>query len=74
MTTAGLKDLWERKRSAMQKRPSFGRSTGQAHVRLCDGFCCDVEEGAWRTRIDQSVEAGGPSSSVRIGLRPSAHT
>ncbi len=63
MNAAGLKDLYERKRRAMQKRPSFARSTGQAHVRLGDGFSCDVEEGAWRTRIDQSVEAGGTGTA-----------
>ena len=38
MTTAGLKDLYERKRRAMLRRPSFGRTTGQARVRLRDGL------------------------------------
>ena len=59
MTAAGLKDLFERKRRAILRRPSFALSTGQARVRLRDGLCCDVEEAEWRTRIDQSVEAGG---------------
>src|SRR6476619_7395533 len=74
MTTAGLKDLWERKRSAMQKRPSFGRMAGQAHVRLGDDLCCEVEEADWRTRIDQSVDGGGrgtaphPAQMMRAAL------
>jgi uncharacterized OsmC-like protein len=63
MTTAGLKDLFERKRRAMLKRPSFARSSGQARVRLSDDFCCEVEEGPWRTRIDQSAEGGGRGSA-----------
>ena len=74
MTAAGLKDLWERKRRAMQKRPSFARIAGQAHVRLRDDFCCDVEEADWRTRIDQSVDGGGsgtaphPAQMMRAAL------
>ena len=59
MNAAGLKDLYERKRRAILRRPSFARTSGQAHVRLCDDFCCDVQEAAFTTRIDQSVEGGG---------------
>ena len=74
MTAAGLKDLYERKRRAMLKRPAFGRTTGQARVRLRDGFCCEVEEGTWRTRIDQSADGGGtetaphPAQMMRAAL------
>ena len=63
MTSAGLKDLYERKRRAMLRRPAFALSSGQGHVRLRDGLCCEVEEGPWRTRIDQSVEGGGTGSA-----------
>jgi uncharacterized OsmC-like protein len=63
MTAAGLKDLFERKRRALQKRPSFARATGQAHVRLREGLCCDVDEESWRTRIDQSVDGGGTGTA-----------
>ena len=75
MTAAGLKDLYERKRRAILKRPSFARSSGQARVRLGDDdFSCEVEEGGWRTRIDQSVEGGGrgtaphPAQMMRAAL------
>jgi uncharacterized OsmC-like protein len=74
VTAAGLKDLYERKRRAMLKRPAFGRTTGQARVRLHDGFRCDVEEGTWRTRIDQSMDGGGqetaphPAQMMRAAL------
>jgi len=60
---AGLKDLYERKRRAMLRHPSFARYSGQAHVRLRDELGCDVEEETWRTRIDQSVEGGGPGTA-----------
>jgi uncharacterized OsmC-like protein len=63
MTAAGLKDLYERKRRAMLRRPAFAQATGQAHVRLRDALCCEVEEAAWRTRIDQPAEAGGTGSA-----------
>ena len=63
MTAAGLKDLYERKRRAMLKRPSFARATGQAHTRLRDTLTCDVEEATWRTRVDQSADDGGTGSA-----------
>jgi uncharacterized OsmC-like protein len=74
MTPAGLKDLWERKRRAMQRRPSFARTSGQAHVRLGDDLSCEVHEATFRTRIDQSVEGGGagtaphPAQMMRAAL------
>jgi uncharacterized OsmC-like protein len=63
VTAAGLKDLYERKRRAILRRPAFARSSGQARVRLRDDLCCDVEEGAFRTRIDQSADGGGAGSA-----------
>ncbi len=67
MTSAGLKDLYERKRRALVRRPSFGRTYAQAHVRLGDSLLCEVEEGAWRTRVDQSSEEGGTGSAPHPG-------
>jgi uncharacterized OsmC-like protein len=67
VTAAGLKDLYERKRRAMLRRPSFGRTTMQARVRLVDGFACEVEEGAWRTRVDQTPDEGGTGSAPHPG-------
>jgi uncharacterized OsmC-like protein len=63
VTAAGLKDLYERKRRALVRRPSFGRINAQAHVRLGDSLLCEVEESAWRTRVDQSLEEGGMGSA-----------
>jgi uncharacterized OsmC-like protein len=76
VSPAGLKDLYERKRRAMLRRPSFARTSGQAYVRLRrhDDLCCEVEEATFRTRIDQSVEGGGggtaphPAQMMRAAL------
>lgn len=67
MTIAGLKDLYERRRRALVKRPAFARSSAQACARLGDSLICEVEEGAWRTRIDQSPEEGGAGSAPDPG-------
>jgi uncharacterized OsmC-like protein len=67
VTGAGLKDLYERKRRAMERRPAFGRSTGQARVRMGETMLCLVEEGVWRTRVDQSEEEGGTASAPHSG-------
>lgn len=67
MTGMGLRDLYERKRRAMLRRPSFGRTAARARVRMGDGLLCDVEEGDWRTRVDQSPEEGGTGSAPHAG-------
>ena len=67
MNAAAMKDLYERKRRAMLKRPSFGRTSVQAHVRVCGDLSCEVEEGAWRTRVDQSPDEGGTGSAPHPG-------
>jgi uncharacterized OsmC-like protein len=74
VTAASLKDLYERKRRAMERRPSFARVAAAARVRLTGDLCCDVEEAGWVTRVDQSPEEGGtgsaphPGQVIRAGL------
>jgi uncharacterized OsmC-like protein len=63
VSAAGLKDLYERRRRAILKRPSFARTAGQARVRLRDDLRCEVEEAPWRTSIDQSLDGGGTASA-----------
>jgi uncharacterized OsmC-like protein len=62
-----MKDLYERKRRALIRRPSFGRTTAQARVRLGETLLCEVEEGPWRTRVDQSLDEGGTDSAPHPG-------
>src|SRR6185503_17552923 len=49
------------------RRPSFGRIQAQAHVRLGDSLLCEVEEGTWRTLLDQPVEEGGLGKGPQPG-------
>jgi uncharacterized OsmC-like protein len=67
VNAAGLKDLYERTRRAMLRRPSFGRTAAQARVRLADTMLCEVEEGEWRTRVDKTLEEGGTGSAPHAG-------
>jgi len=67
VSAAGLKDLYERKRRAMLRRPSFGRTAAAARVRLGETMLCEVEEGDWRTRVDQTPEEGGTGSAPHAG-------
>jgi uncharacterized OsmC-like protein len=67
MTAAALKDLFERKRRVMSRRPWFGRFSAQARVRIAADLCCDVEEAAWRTRIDQTPDEGGTGTAPYPG-------
>ncbi|MES1172675.1 MAG: OsmC family protein [Bacteroidota bacterium] len=67
MTAARLKDLYERKRRALARRPSFGRTYAQAHVHLGQTLLCEVEEESHRTRVDQSLDEGGTGSAPHPG-------
>lgn len=67
MNAAGLKDLYERKARAMARRPSFGRSSGQARVRLQDGLSCDVEHEDRMIVVDQPPEEGGTGRGPHPG-------
>ena len=60
MTAAGLKDLFERKRRAMIRRPSFGHTTAQARVRHY--VLGRSEEG----RPIRAIERGDPAAPKRL--------
>jgi uncharacterized OsmC-like protein len=68
MSAADIKELFERKASAMARRPAFGRSTGQAHVRLAPaGLRCDVANGDGTLLVDQPVNEGGGGEGPHPG-------
>lgn len=52
---ARLKDLYERQRRALSRRPALGWSGGQARIRLLGDFRSEATEGGWRSPI---VEPG----------------
>ena len=59
MKAAELKAMFERKARAMARRPAFGHGTGQARIRLGDGFVCDVEHLDRKLVVDQPTHQGG---------------
>ena len=67
MTAAELKDLYERKASAMVRRPGFARSSGQARVRMGAGFACEIDHGDRTTRADQPTSEGGDGTAAHPG-------
>jgi uncharacterized OsmC-like protein len=67
MSAAAIKALYERKASAMTRRPAFGRGSAQAHVRLRDGFRCDVEHGERTLLVDQPGSEGGADAGPHPG-------
>jgi uncharacterized OsmC-like protein len=68
MSAADIKELFERKASAMARRPAFGRGSGQAHVRLeAAGFRCEVAHGARTLLVDQPTSEGGADAGPHPG-------
>ena len=67
MNPASIKDLYDRKASAMGRRPSFGRGSGHARIRLSDGFLCDVFHEDRTARVDQPESAGGGGNAPHPG-------
>jgi uncharacterized OsmC-like protein len=68
MSAAEIKELFERKASAMARRPAFGRGSGQAHVRLeAQGLRCEVAHGARTLLVDQPPSEGGADAGPHPG-------
>lgn len=53
-----LKDLYERQRRALTRRPALGWSGGRSRIRLLDDGRCEVEQGDWRTPVAEPPEGG----------------
>jgi uncharacterized OsmC-like protein len=64
---AEIKELYTRKASAMTRRPAFARGSGQARVRLEQGFACDVDLGDRVARVDQPQSEGGLGTGPHPG-------
>jgi uncharacterized OsmC-like protein len=74
MSAARLKDLYDRQRRAMLRRPELGRASGQARVRMIGELTCSVEQGDVCTVVDLPIQDGGgaggppPDQMMRAGL------
>jgi len=62
-----LRALYERKASAMTRRPGFGRGSGHARVRMGAGYACDVEHEDRSMRVDQPPAEGGDGTGPHPG-------
>jgi uncharacterized OsmC-like protein len=62
-----IRDLYDRQRRAMARRPSFGLARPTARVRLVGDLACEVEQEAWRTRVDEPVQDGGGGTAPHPG-------
>jgi uncharacterized OsmC-like protein len=67
VTAAEIKELYERKARAMQRRPAFGRGSGYARAYLVDGLTCDVELEDRTLRVDQPLGEGGGGGAPHPG-------
>jgi uncharacterized OsmC-like protein len=68
MSAAAIKELFDRKASAMARRPLFGRGTGQVQVRLeTAGLRCEVRHGDGTLVSDQPASEGGTGTGPHPG-------
>ena len=67
MTPAALKELFDRRASALSRRPAFARGSGQSRVRMGAGLACDVEHEDRTERVDEPISEGGGGSGPHPG-------
>jgi uncharacterized OsmC-like protein len=63
MSTDDIAISIERLERAIQSRPGFGVTTGQAAATLSSGLRCTVEDGRWRFDTDLAPGIGGTASA-----------
>jgi uncharacterized OsmC-like protein len=69
MNDAALRDLYERRRQALQRRPVFARASAEARAGLvAGGDTCEVEEAGRVLRVELPAGDGGSGA----GLDPMA--
>src|SRR5450432_1639393 len=67
MNPSEIKELFDRKATAMARRPAFAHGIGQARIRMNDGMACDVEHGDRTFRVDQPPSEGGGGAGPHPG-------
>jgi uncharacterized OsmC-like protein len=65
MNSVELKELYDRKASALTRRPAFARGVGQASIHMGDGFACDVRYEDGVGTVDQAESDGGAATGPR---------
>jgi uncharacterized OsmC-like protein len=68
MTPEQLKELYDRKASALSRRPFFARGSAQARVTLAHALTCEVEQGFHPPlRVDLPIDDGGTGTAPHPG-------
>ncbi len=69
MSDAALRELFERRRRALLRRPAIARASAEARAGLvAGGDACDVEQAGRVLRVELPADDGGPGR----GLHPAA--
>jgi uncharacterized OsmC-like protein len=74
MSAALLRDLWERKRRALLKRPALGRASAGAEARVSTDGTCKVRDDGRQLEVGLAPEDGGtggaphPAALMRASL------
>ncbi|MHC4959571.1 MAG: OsmC family protein [Planctomycetota bacterium] len=63
-----LKSTFARNARAVAKRPSIGQGTAVTRARLNGAVGCEIEDGAWRLRMDLSKKSGGDGAAPDPGV------
>jgi uncharacterized OsmC-like protein len=67
MSPAEIKELLDRRASALSRRPALARTNGHARVRLAAGLACDVELEARAVRVDLPAPEAGADTGPDPG-------
>jgi uncharacterized OsmC-like protein len=59
MHPEAMRDLYERIRRAIARRPAFAQGSDRARVRMFANLGCEVSDGRWCTLVDQERDHGG---------------
>jgi uncharacterized OsmC-like protein len=67
-STDHIRERFERNARAVKLRPSLGKYTSAAKVRLREGLTCEFEEGSWKLVADMGKDSGGESLGPTPGV------
>ncbi|MEO6197399.1 MAG: OsmC family protein [Dehalococcoidia bacterium] len=59
MPGRSFKEVIEKKKKAIARRPEFGRGTATTRVTVRGGATCDIEDGEWKLIADEGRGDGG---------------
>jgi uncharacterized OsmC-like protein len=67
MNSTELKELYDRKTSAMTHRPAFARAVSQTRIHMGEGLACDFRYDDQMGKVDQPESEGGTATGPHPG-------